>query len=245
MNDLRLSQVAAVVCLGAVSIVVGCHKKVAAVAPPPAPAVVPPAAPVARIMVSPAVVNPGQNATLTWNTTNATGASISGIGRVATSGSRTIAPTASADYTLTAQGAGGTARDTARVTVNPPKPAVVASATDEQLFEQNVKDTYFNYDRYDLRPQDAQVAQADAAFLASHPEMKVLIAGHSDERGSEEYNLALSENRAESLQAALQRQGVDASRMRVVSYGKERPFCTESDEACWQQNRRDHLTLDR
>ena len=124
MNDLRLRRIALVVCLGTASAVTGCHKKVAAVTPPPTPAVTPAPAPTAKIMVSPAAVNPGETATLTWNTTNATGASISGIGTVATSGSRSIAPTASADYTLTAKGAGGTAEDTARVTVNPPKQAV-------------------------------------------------------------------------------------------------------------------------
>jgi peptidoglycan-associated lipoprotein len=245
MKDLTLSRLAVVVCLGGLGVVAGCHKKVAAVAPPAAPAVVPASAPTARITVNPAVVTAGQNATLTWNTANATGASISGIGTVATSGTRSIAPTASADYTLTAQGAGGTAKDTARVTVNRPPPARVASATEEQLFNQNVKDTYFDYDKYTLRPQDAEVAQADAAFLAKHPDMKVVIGGHSDERGSEEYNLALSENRAEALKSALQRDGVTASQIRVVSYGKERPFCTDSDEQCWHQNRRDHLSLDR
>jgi peptidoglycan-associated lipoprotein len=245
MNDLRLSQIAAVVCLGGLTVFGGCHKKVAAVTPPAAPAVAPTPSTTARITVSPAVVTAGQSATLTWNTANATGASISGIGTVATSGTRSIAPTASADYTLTAQGAGGTAKDTARVTVNRPPAAPVASATEEQLFNQNVKDAYFDYDKYTLRPQDADVAETDAAFLAKHPDIKVVIGGHSDERGSEEYNLGLSENRAEALKSALQRDGVTASRIRVVSYGKERPFCTESDEACWHQNRRDHLSLDR
>ena len=75
--------------------------------------------------------------------------------------------------------------------------------------------------------------------------MKLVIGGHCDERGSAEYNVALGQNRGESLQKALVSDGVAASRIRVVSYGKEKPFCTESTEQCWQQNRRDHLTLDR
>jgi len=75
--------------------------------------------------------------------------------------------------------------------------------------------------------------------------MKIVIGGHCDERGSAEYNIALGQNRAISLQKALLDQGLPASRIRVVSYGKEKPFCSESTEECYQQNRRDHLTLDR
>jgi peptidoglycan-associated lipoprotein len=75
--------------------------------------------------------------------------------------------------------------------------------------------------------------------------MKAVIGGHCDERGSAEYNIALGQERAASLQKALEDKGVPASQLRVVSYGKEKPFCTESNEQCWQQNRRDHLVLDR
>ena len=75
--------------------------------------------------------------------------------------------------------------------------------------------------------------------------MKIVIGGHCDERGSAEYNLALGENRAESFKNALVTNGISASRIRVISYGKEMPFCSESNEQCWQQNRRDHLKLDR
>lgn len=247
MNELRLSKGAVVFCLAAVVTLGGCHKKVAVAPPPPppAPAPAPAPAPSAKITVSPSVVDPGQTATLSWTTTDATGASISGIGTVATSGSQTVTPSRSEDYTLTAKGAGGSVEETARVTVNPPKPAPVASLTDQQLFDKNMQDTYFDYDKYDLGSNDAPVAQADASFLVQHPDMKILVAGHCDERGSEEYNIALGQNRAEALEKALENGGVAASRIRVISYGKEKPFCTDSDEACWHQNRRDHLTLDR
>jgi peptidoglycan-associated lipoprotein len=104
--------------------------------------------------------------------------------------------------------------------------------TDEQLFEQGVHDVYFDYDKADLRPQDSTVTEQDAAFLVKHTDMKFVIEGHCDERGS-------------SLQHALVSDGVPASRIRVISLGKEKPFCTESNEQCWQQNRRDHLRLDR
>jgi peptidoglycan-associated lipoprotein len=119
------------------------------------------------------------------------------------------------------------------------------SLSEEQLFKQNVHDTYFDYDKADLRPQDDAVVEQDAAFLVKHPDMKLVVEGHCDERGSAEYNIALGQRRAESLQKALVADGVSASSIRVVSYGKERTFCTESNEQCWQQNRRDHLVLDR
>ncbi len=152
------------------------------------------------------------------------------------------------DYTITATAAGGASvQATARVTVTPapPPPSVPPSMTEEELFAQNVHDIYFDYDKYDLRPADASTATQDAAFLKSHPNMKILIEGHCDDRGSAEYNLALGENRAASLKKALINDGVDASRIRVISYGSEKPFCTEENETCWQQNRRDHLKLDR
>jgi peptidoglycan-associated lipoprotein len=136
------------------------------------------------------------------------------------------------------------------VTVN--RPAATAAAaptgstlTEEQLFEQNVKDVYFDYDKYALRTTDEATADKDAAFLKSHPGMKVLIEGHCDDRGSEEYNLGLGESRAETLKKALVADGVDASRVKVVSDGEEKPFCTEDTVSCWQENRRDHLKIDR
>jgi peptidoglycan-associated lipoprotein len=204
--------------------------------------------PTANIRATPSVIDQGQTATLAWSTTNATSAEISGIGTVATSGSQSVSPTRSATFTLTAKGPGGSVEATARITVNPPtpKPAPLPpSMTDEQLFEQNVHDVYFDYDKADLRPQDATVAEQDAAFLGMHPDMKFVIEGHCDERGSAEYNLALGQLRAQSLQKALVTDGVPASRIRIISYGKEKPFCSESNEQCWQQNRRDHLRLDR
>lgn len=245
MKDLKLSKLPVVLCLAAAVVLGGCHKKAAAPPPPPPPP--PPPAPTATISVSPTSINAGQSATVTWSTTNANAISISGIGTVSASGSKSVSPTQSGDYTITATGAGGTAHDTARLTVNvpPPPPAPAPSVSEDQLFQQNVKDVYFDYDKYDLRSQDSEVAQDDASFLKQHPDIKVLIAGHCDERGSEEYNIALGQNRAQALQHALVNDGISASRIRVISYGKEKPFCTESNEACWQQNRRDHITIDK
>jgi peptidoglycan-associated lipoprotein len=133
-----------------------------------------------------------------------------------------------------------------RVTVEiaPTPKALPPSMTEEELFAQGVQDIYFNYDKYDLRPDDSSIVQQDASFLEKYKGMKVVIEGHCDDRGSEEYNIALGQNRAESLRKALVADGVATNRIKVISYGKEKPFCTEENEECWHQNRRDHLKLD-
>ena len=83
--------------------------------------------------------------------------------------------------------------------------------------------------------------QADGQFFGQHSNMNFTVEGHCDERGSTEYNLALGDQRASAVKSALTAAGVNASRIKTISYGKEKPFCTESNEACWQQNRRGHL----
>jgi peptidoglycan-associated lipoprotein len=116
--------------------------------------------------------------------------------------------------------------------------------TDEQLFAQNVKDIFFNYDNADVRGDEQQIVSTDAAFLAGHPALKVTIEGHCDERGSDEYNLTLGESRADKVRNGLVREGISADRIKVMSLGKERPFCsTAENDACWQQNRRAHFVL--
>jgi peptidoglycan-associated lipoprotein len=205
-------------------------------------------APTASITATPSSIDAGQSSTLSWTTANATQVKISGLGTVAATGSQSITPDRSTDYTITATGANSASvQATARVTVTQPAPkaAIVPSATDEELFTQNIHDVYFDYDKYDLRAADKSAVEEDATFLNSHPGMKTLIEGHCDDRGSEEYNLALGESRAETMKKALITAGVDASRVKTISYGKEKPFCTEETDSCWQQNRRDHLKLDR
>jgi peptidoglycan-associated lipoprotein len=193
------------------------------------------------------VVSAGDQVQLTWRTTDATSVSIDGIGDVPTSGVKSVTPAISTTYHLVARGEGGSADASARVTVNAP-PAVVVPANTmsaEEEFRANVQDAFFDYDTYDIR-SDAQATLArDAAFLANHPQVKVVIGGYCDERGSNEYNLALGQNRADAAKNALVAAGVAAGRIRVVSYGKEKPFCSESTEECWQQNRRAGFTLDR
>jgi peptidoglycan-associated lipoprotein len=146
-----------------------------------------------------------------------------------------------------ARGDGGSADATARVTVNPPPAVVVPTNTmsAEDEFKANVQDIFFDYDTYDIRTDAQGILSRDASYLVSHADVKVVIGGYCDERGSNEYNLALGQNRADAAKNALVSAGVAASRIRVVSYGKEKPFCSESTEECWQQNRRDGFTMDR
>ncbi|HEV2401822.1 MAG TPA: peptidoglycan-associated lipoprotein Pal [Candidatus Sulfotelmatobacter sp.] len=219
----------------------GCNKKAAKATPPSPP---PPAAPTATLAANPAVIEQGQSTTLTWHTDNATDITIDGIGAVNGSGSKTITPNSSMTYTLMAKGPGGTQDATARVTVN----AKVAQATvpqpsDEDLFARNVKDVLFDYDKAEIRTDQTPSAQSDASFLTQHPSIKVLLEGHCDDRGSEEYNLALGTSRAESLKKTLLAEGISADRIKTISYGKEKPFCTQDNEQCWQQNRVDHVSM--
>jgi peptidoglycan-associated lipoprotein len=228
--------------LSVILFVGACKKKVAPPPPPPPPAA---PAPTASLSANPNSVDKGQATTLTWQTTNATDVSIDGIGPVETSGSRSVTPPDSTTYRLTAKGAGGTQDATARVTVNaPPPPPPGPSLTEQQLFAQNVKDIYFDYDKGDIRPDQQAPLHADAQFLQQHPNIHITIEGHCDERGSTEYNLALGTNRADAVKNALIQAGVGGDRIKTISYGKEKPFCTESNESCWQQNRVGHFVYE-
>ena len=230
--------------LGMILFLAACAKKVP---PPPPPAPPAPNAPTASLSANPNTIDPGQSTTLTWQTTNATDVSIDGIGPVDMSGSRQVTPADSTTYHLVAKGTGGTQDATARVTVNqaPAPPPAASNATEEELFAQNVKDVYFDYDKYDIRAADQGAVQGDARFLQQHSNIHITVEGHCDERGSTEYNLALGANRADAVKNALIQAGVEGSRIKTISYGKEKPFCTESNESCWQQNRRGHLVYEK
>jgi peptidoglycan-associated lipoprotein len=106
-----------------------------------------------------------------------------------------------------------------------------------------LSDAFFDYDQSDLREDARSVLAGDAQWLKKHSTVQVLIEGHCDERGTAAYNLALGDRRANAAKEYLVSLGIDGSRLRTVSYGKERPFCTESTESCWQKNRRAHLVI--
>jgi peptidoglycan-associated lipoprotein len=224
---------------------IGCGKKKPPPPPPPPPPVT------ATLSANPATIQSGQSSTLTWSTQNATDVTLDGQ-KVDPSGSQSVSPTQTTTYHLTAKGAGGTQDAPATVTVIPaPTPTPTPAPTpppppppdDEKIFGQSVQDIYFDYDKSDLRPEAVQTLARAAEAIRQHPNWVVQIQGNCDERGSVEYNLALGERRASSALQALTQGGVGAGQLKTISYGKEKPVCTESNEDCWQKNRRDHFVL--
>jgi peptidoglycan-associated lipoprotein len=253
MHNRLTKTLALVATLAALGAVTGCHKKASGVNPNalgPAPATAA-AAPTASISADPLAIDLGQSVVLNWRSQNATSASIDGIGEVNLNGTQTVSPSSSTNFHLTVKGDGGTTEANVRVTVRVPvAPAAppaepAADMGSEAAFRQNVQDIFFDYDSYDLRPDSASTTAKAAEYLTAHPSIKVVIGGYCDDRGSAEYNLALGENRANAARTALISAGVAANRLRVISYGKEKQFCTEEEESCWQQNRRAQFSLDR
>ena len=239
----KIQWIPTVTALALVLMAAACAKKQPPPPPPPPAAKTP--APTAMLTANPNSIVAGQASTLSWNTDFASDVTIDGIGKVDPSGSMKVTPGESTTYRLVAKNDSGTKEATARVTVTPAPPPPTTSSTsnqsDAQLFSSNMKDVFFEYDSYEITSQYQSVIQADARFLQQHPNMTFLIEGHCDERGSIEYNLTLGEYRSNAAKQALVQQGVSAARIRTLSYGKEKPFCSESTESCWQQNRRAHF----
>ena len=230
------------VTLAAAIFTFGCGKKQVAAPPPPPPA--PPAAatPTVTLQASPSSVNKGDSATLSWNSTDATQLTIAPeVGAVTAQGSTKVTPSDTTTYTITATGPGGSASATATVSVNAPPPPPPPPPAREPDFNQEVRDAYFDYDKADLRPDARTALSTTADYLKKNPAIKVTVEGHCDERGSTEYNLGLGDRRANAVKQYIVSLGVAADRVNVVSFGKEKPFCMESAEACWQQNRRGHF----
>lgn len=229
----------------AAALTAGCSKKPIATheAPPPPP---PAARPTVTLTATPTSINKGEAATLNWSSTNATQLTISPeVGAVAPEGSTKVTPGDSTTYAITASGPGGSADSSVRVTVNAPAPPPAAASNEslDSLFLKEMQDAYFDLDKADVR-SDARTALAHSAdFLRSYPQIKVVVEGHCDERGSTEYNLALGDRRAAAVKQYLVSLGIGADRISTVSYGKEKPFCMESNEDCWQRNRRGHFVM--
>lgn len=236
----------------------GCKKKAPAPPPPPPPPVVKtPAAVIERPNITqfeaePTTIEKGQASTLRWAVSGQTsGISIApGIGSVDASGNRQVYPSTTTTYTLTATGSGGTSTSTATVRVTnpvvpPPPEAKAPSRTLADILKSDVTDGFFDYDKSDIREDARAVLTRNAdvlkSVLSQYPNAVVIVEGHADERGSAEYNLGLSDRRATAAKEFLVQLGVPADRLKPVSYGKERPQCTESNEGCWQKNRRAHF----
>ena len=224
-------------------VVGGCKHNVAPPTPPPPPPP-PPASPTVTLQANPTAIKKGESSTLNWSSTNATQLTIApDVGAVAPEGSTKVTPGDSTTYTITASGPGGSADASVRVTVEaPPPPPPPPPAEDlDALFLQEVKDAYFDYNKADIRADARDALGKTADFLRKYPQIKVTIEGHCDERGSTEYNLALGDRRATAVKQYLLSLGISADRMNTISYGKEKPFCTESNEDCWQKNRVGHF----
>jgi len=227
----------------ALLLVTGCAKKPVAAkveAPPP-----PQPQPSVSLSVYPQEIKKGESAKLTWEAKNATDVTIESLGSIDLNGSMSVNPAESTTYHIVAKGPGGSSDATARLTVSvPPAPVTaVVQPSLRELFERNVKDAYFAYDSYDIDSETWQMLSSNANFLQEHPELTFTVVGHCDERGSEEYNLALGASRAEAVKQALVKHGVGGNRIATNSVGKEQPFCTDSNEECWHLNRRGHFTV--
>jgi peptidoglycan-associated lipoprotein len=236
----------------------GCKKKVSVAAPaPPAPPETPvaeapkPAPPtIAEFAVEPGLIERGQTAELRWQVKDAIQIEIDQeIGSIPLSGHRQIVPNDSTTYTLTAHGPGGDA--SAKATLNvmlpppPPAPPVAAKPSIGERLSKEVDDVFFDFDQSELREDASAALAADSlalqSILSDFPAATIVIEGHCDERGSAEYNLGLGDGRASVVKEFLSQLGVSSDRLIKISYGKERPQCAESNETCWQKNRRVHF----
>ncbi len=226
----------------------GCKKHVAAAppAPPPVQPAPPPPAPTITLRAAPNAIDRGQALSLQWEAKNATSVRIQPeVGSVQVQGSQSVSPASSVTYTAVATGPGGSASDSARITVRVPvaaaptrpAPRADARANIDDLFRQNVQTIYFDFDKADIRPDQVGRLEADASWLKEHRGLKFRVEGNCDERGSEEYNLGLGDKRANQVKEFLIKEGVDPSSINTISYGEERPVCRDATEACYQKNR--------
>jgi len=238
----------------------GCKKKTPVATTPPPPVATKtaqpePAAPLAVRINSftgePRSIERGQSATLRWSVGNATDISIDqGLGSVSANGSRQVFPSQTTTYTLSAKGAGSAETRSVTIEVSssvPPPPARTAEAklSSADILGRQTSDVYFDYDKNDIRADGRDTLTRDASvikgILAADPAFMIVIEGHCDERGSEEYNLALGDRRALAVKEFLVQLGIPETNLKTISYGKERPVCTDENEACYQKNRRGHL----
>ena len=171
--------------------------------------------------------------------------------RPATTQAAAPAPTGAATSTAAtpsnvqpAQPSGGsTTPSGGGTTTTPPTSSTTRPVVQDFAATPELTDVFFDFDKYDIRPGDAKTLDSNASWLKSNPNHLVLIEGHCDQRGTNEYNLALGERRAKSTMNYLVSQGVQANRITIISYGEERPQCTEHTESCWAKNRRAHFLV--
>lgn len=243
-------------CLSLVFFLASCKKKSPPLARPvplaATPVTAPPdrpaAAPTVEISASPSTVERGQQSTLNWRATHAASVQIDGgVGNVAAAGSVVISPRESTTYTATASGPGGEAKSSTRVTVIERAPDMIRStdidSLEEALRQGRVRPVFFEYDKADLSAEARRTLEENARWFRQYPSVPVIIEGHCDERGTEEYNLALGDRRAQAARYHLVQLGVNPDQLETLSYGEERPFAPGHDEASWALNRRAHFVV--
>jgi len=125
----------------------------------------------------------------------------------------------------------------------PTEDEIFAKMTNEEVAQKYLTDAYFAYDSIEINDQSRASLQKNVEFLKRRGSVRVLIEGHADLRGTNEYNLALGERRADAVRDYMVSLGIPAERITIVSKGEEQPFCTEENETCWQQNRRGHFVV--
>src|SRR5260370_478503 len=238
----------------------GCKKKtpIATTPPPPAPSTTTTttttetskAAVVVSFSAEPTSIERGQSATLRWSVSDATSVSIEpGLGTVPNNGTRQVFPSNTTTYRLAAISPAGNANATATVNVTVPQsapPPPPPSATSlVSAIQGSVMDAYFDYDSSDIREDARNTLSRDSdaikKILQDFPSAILMVEGHCDERGSSEYNLGLADRRATAAKEFLIQLRVPADRLKTISYGKGRPQCQQSNEACRHKNRRAHF----
>ena len=209
---------------------------------PPAPP------PTVSLTASPGTIERGEQTSLKWSSENGTSLIIdNGIGNVRPAGEIVISPGQSITYTATVRGRGGEARASTRITVLEPDTDLIVPPDRRQLgdlIEQGtIKMVHFAYDKAQLTATGKATLQQNALYFRRYPDVTFVVEGHCDERGSEEYNLALGDRRAIAVRDYLIQLGIERGRIEAVSYGEEQPLDTRKNEAAFARNRRAQFSL--
>ena len=214
------------------------------------PPVVP--SPSVEISASPSTIERGQQTELSWKSTHASSIVVdSGVGNVMIgNGLLLISPLESTTYTATAKGPGGETKASTRVTVVRRSADSLIGVTDIQglqraIDEGGVRPIFFDYDRAQLTPQAMHTLKKNARWIRKFPNAFLVIQGHCDERGTEEYNLALGDRRSQATQDYLVQLGISPAQLISISYGEEKPFAQGHDENAWRLNRRAYFVVKR
>jgi outer membrane protein OmpA-like peptidoglycan-associated protein len=217
-----------------------CPAKVVPVIPPPPPPPPPALAPTVSLSANPAGIAPGKCTTLFWSSENASGASIDqGIGNVGKTGSLQVCPTMTTVYTINAMGEGGSQAASTTVTVYLPPPPPPTRVIDRLTIRVN-----FDFDKSEIRKADMAELQKAVAFVNKYSKETISIEGHTDSRGTDKYNQALSERRAAAVKKYLVENGdTKNDKITSIGYGESRPIADNKTEKGRFQNRRVEILI--